>query len=169
MPWSIRVSLVFLLSFGAPALAQQKTEPIAIFEVGDAPGWSVTGAGSTNSPTVAVEATPIENWLELELGTTPSFSHHVTTWDTDLLFKKPWTVSKKLEIMAGIGPTWIHARDHGISVNSVGVEVALDFMYWPYRSRRFGWYFEPAYEYDFTKGRDQSVGFSAGLLIAVWK
>lgn len=27
-------------------------------------------------------------------------------WDTDFLFKKPWTISKKLEFMAGIGPEW---------------------------------------------------------------
>jgi hypothetical protein len=47
------------------------------------------------SPTVAVEVTPIENWLELEAGVTPLFRRDSTEWGTDLLFKKPWTLSKK--------------------------------------------------------------------------
>ena len=51
--------------------------------------------------------TPIENWLELEFGVTPTFSHHSTEWDTDVLFKKPWTLSKKVEFMFGVGPEWI--------------------------------------------------------------
>ena len=45
------------------------------------------------------------------MGVTPAFSHHSTEWDTDLLFKKPWTLSEKVEFMFGIGPEWIHTRD----------------------------------------------------------
>ncbi len=64
---------------------------------------------------LAVEVTPIENWLELEAGITPLFSrHHSTEWDTDLLFKKPWTLSKKAELMVGVGPEWVHTREPGM-------------------------------------------------------
>src|SRR6202044_2352112 len=79
-------------------------EPVAVVEVGAAPGWNVTNGGWSFGPTAAVEVTPIENWLELEMGVTPSFRRHSTEWDTDLLLKKPWTLSKKVELMFGIGP-----------------------------------------------------------------
>ena len=48
--------------------------------------------------------TPIENWLELEAGVLPFYSRNSTEWDTDLLFKKPWTLSPTAEFMFGIGP-----------------------------------------------------------------
>ncbi len=142
-------------------------EPTAIVEIGAAPGWSLTGGGSSFSPTVAIEFTPIENWLEIEAGVTPIFSRHATEWDTDLLFKKPWTLSKKVEFMFGVGPEWINTRKFGITTNSVGAEVALDFMFWPTVKHRFGWYLEPGYDYNFGRGHEQSIGMSGGLLIAI--
>src|SRR5579863_9076919 len=39
-------------------------EPVAIVELGGAPGWSLKDPGWSLGPTVAVEVTPIENWLE---------------------------------------------------------------------------------------------------------
>jgi hypothetical protein len=36
--------------------------------------------GSSFGPTVAVEVTPIENWLELEAGVAPLFTRHSTEW-----------------------------------------------------------------------------------------
>jgi hypothetical protein len=163
------LTVTLLLFRAACAVAQSEgaKEPIGIFEVGAAPGWSITGAGSHISPTVAFEFSPIENWLEIEIGTTPTFARHRTDWDTDFLFKKPWTLSRKMEFMAGAGPTWTHTAENQVATNSVGCEVVLDFMFWPTVKRRFGWYFEPAYEYSFGKGREQSIGFSFGLLIAV--
>jgi len=140
-------------------------DPLAIFEIGAAPSWSLTGSGATISPTVAVEITPIENWLELEIGTTPTFTRHSTEWATDILFKKPWTLSKKVEFMFGVGPEWIHTRSGGSTTNSIGGEVAADFMFWPSAKRRFGWYLEPAYDQSFGHGHDKSVSISGGLLI----
>ncbi len=142
-------------------------EPAAIVEIGAVPGWSITDGGFSFSPTVAAEVTPIENWLELEMGVTPIFSRHSTEWDIDLLFKKPWTLSRKVEFMFGVGPEWIHTRKYGITTNSVAGEVAMDFMFWPRHRHRFGWYLEPAYDYNFGRGHEQSFGISAGLLIAI--
>jgi hypothetical protein len=142
-------------------------EPAAIIELGGATSSNIKNGGSSFGPTVALELTPIENWLELEAGVTPLFSRHSTEWDTDLLFNKPWTLSKKVEFMAGAGPEWIHATKYGVTTNSVSAEAVLDFMFWPSAKHRFGWCLEPAYEYNFGRGHEQSLGISGGLLIAI--
>lgn len=140
---------------------------IAIVELGAAASQSVTGGGASFGPDLAVEATPIENWLEIEAGITPLFRRGAREWDADLLFKKPWTLSKKAEFMVGAGPEWIHTNEAGAAANSAGVEAALDFMFWPGGKHRFGWFLEPAYDYSFGPGHEQSVGISGGLLIVI--
>jgi hypothetical protein len=93
--------------------ADADKEPVAVIELGGAASRSFADAESSFGPTVAVEVTPIENWLELDAGVTPLFSRHSTEWSTDLLFKKPWTLSKKVEFMVGLGPEWIHSNRFG--------------------------------------------------------
>jgi hypothetical protein len=63
-----------------------------------------------------------------------------------------------MEFMFGVGPEWIHTRKYGITTNSVGGEVALDFMFWPTAKHRFGWYLEPAYDYSFGRGMSNPLG-----------
>jgi hypothetical protein len=156
-----------LLLCSRNALAQSVDgDPAAIVELGAAASQGIKG-GSSFGPNVAVEITPIENWLELEGGVTPLFSGHSTEWGIDLLFKKPWTLSDKVEFMAGVGPEWIHTSEHGKTTNSPGAEAALDFMFWPSGKHKFGWYLEPAYDYSFGRGHEQSIGISGGLLIGV--
>ena len=115
----------------------------------------------------SAEITPIEHWLELEVGVTSAFGRHATEWSTDLLLKKPWTLSKKVEFMLEAGPEWIHARESGRLSNSARGELALDFMFWPSVKHKFGWYLEPGYEYSFGRAHEQSIGISGGLLIAI--
>jgi len=141
-------------------------EPAAIIELGGAAGWNLKDGGSSFGPDFAAEVTPIENWLELEAGVTPLFTRHSTEWGADLLFKKPWTLSKKAEFMIGVGPEWVHTRQYGVTTNSFACEAVLDFMFWPSGKHRFGWYLEPGYEYNFGPGHERSVGISGGLLIA---
>ena len=73
----------------------------------------------------------------------------------------------KVEFMLGIGPEWIHTNAYGKKTNSVGAEVAPDFMFWPSKKHRFGWYLEPSYDYKFGPGHEHSLGVSGGLLIAI--
>jgi len=154
---------LFLYSVSASGQAVDKEpEAAAIVELGSAAGWRTSNAASSFGPTLAVEVTPIDKWLELEAGITSLFARHSTEWDADLLFKKPWTLSKKVEFMFGVGPEWVHTRQ-----NSVAGEAVLDFMFWPSDKRRFGWYLEPGYEYNFGRGHEKSVGISFGLLIAI--
>ena len=157
-----------LLLWAGNVFAQStEKESVAVVELGGAADRSLTEGNSSFGPTAAVEVTPIEKWLELEAGVTPLFRRHSTEWTTDLLFKKPWTLSPKVEFMLGIGPEWIHTNAYGKKVNSVGVEVAPDFMFWPSKKHRFGWYLEPSYDYNFGRGHEKSVGISGGLLIAI--
>lgn len=162
-----KIAVILSLLCCANTFAQSvDKDPVAVAEIGAAPSWNVNGGWSLG-PTAAVEVTPIENWLELEMGVTPSFRRHSTEWDTDLLFKKPWTLSKKVEFMFGVGPEWVHTRAYGVTTNSVAGEVALDFMFWPSAKHKFGWYLEPAFDYNFARGHERSLGISAGLLIAI--
>ena len=99
-----------LLLFCGNALAQSEDdEPAAIVEVGAAASRDLKGSASSGGADLAVEFTPIENWLEIEMGTTPLFSSHSVEWDTDLLFKKPWTLSRRVEFMLGAGPEKVGA------------------------------------------------------------
>jgi hypothetical protein len=162
--------LVGLLLCCTSAFAQspdKEPKEVAVVELGGAAERSLTEGSSSFGPTVAVEFTPIEHWLELEAGVTPLFRRHSTEWSTDLLFKKPWTISPKFEFMLGVGPEWIHTNAYGKKMNSAGLEVAPDFMFWPSKKHRLGWYLEPSYDYKFGPGHEHSLGVSGGLLISI--
>jgi hypothetical protein len=168
---AIKVVLLTTLFFNPGNVSAQavnkELEPAAIVELGGAAERDLNSGGASSGGDFAVEFTPIEKWLEIETGTTPLFRHHSAEWDTDLLFKKPWTVSDKVEFMFGAGPEWIHTRAYGVTTNSFGGEVVLDFMFWPSSKHRFGWFLEPGYAYSFARGHDRSIGLSGGLLIAI--
>jgi hypothetical protein len=76
-------------------------------------------------------------------------------------------VEKEPVAIGPIGPEWVHATKYSVTTNSVSGEAVLDFMFWPSPKRRFGWYLEPGYEYNFGRGHEQSLGISGGLLISI--
>jgi hypothetical protein len=156
------LKLLLIAILTTTVLAQSPDKELAILELGGAASFNLKGSPSYG-PDLAAEITPIENWLEIEAGVTPLYSRHSTEWDTDLLFKKPWDLSEKIEFMAGIGPEWVHT---GAS-NAFALEAAADFMFWPTRGNRIGWYIEPAYDYTFNHAHEHSLGVTAGLLIAI--
>ncbi len=145
----------------------EEDEPKVILELGAATSWEFSGGAAVFAPNLAAEMTPIENWLEIEAGVSPFYTRNSAEWDVDFLFKKPWTISRKAEFMLGVGPSWSHLREDGKTSNTFAAEVAGDFMFWPGKRHRFGWYLEPAYDYSFAGGHPQSVGMSAGLLIGI--
>ncbi len=147
--------------------SKEADDAVVILEVGAATNWNFRGGAATFAPNLAAECTPIENWLELEAGFSPFFTRKSTEWDTDFLFKKPWTLSRKAEFMAGVGPQWAHVKQNGKTSDSFSAELAGDFMFWPTGGHRFGWYLEPAYDYSFAGGHPGSIGMSAGLLIGI--
>lgn len=105
--------------------------------------------------------------LELEGGVTTLFGHGQTEWDADFLFKKPYTLFDTVEFMFGIGPQWAHVVANDGTTDEIASEAVLDFMYWPWPSRKDGFYLEPSYDYGFGRGHDQSLSISAGLLNSI--
>lgn len=164
---TIFIASLFLSAATVLAQSPKAEKEIAVVELGGAVGRSLTGGGSNFGGDAAVEVTPIENWLELEAGVSPVFNRHAKEWDADFLFKKPWDLSKKVEFMVGAGPLWAHVSADRVITNSPGVETVLDFMFWPGRKHRIGWFLEPGYDHTFGRGHEQSVGMSFGLLIAI--
>ncbi len=150
---------LFLFSVGAFAgTPDPDKEPVAILELAGATSTSLTASGSSFGANVAVEVTPIENWLEIEIGVTPLFQRHRSAeWDSDFLFKKPWDISRHLEFMAGFGPEWVYSKEPRAKRNSIAGESVLDLMYWPGSKHRFGMFIEPSYDYNFFRGDEQST------------
>jgi hypothetical protein len=164
MKWYL-VPLATLLSCaGAAQAADKDKEPSAILEIGGASEWSVANGAASLGPSIAVEVEPIKEWLELEAGFTPLFKKGDSPeWSTDLLFKKPFTLSKTVEFMIGAGPEWTYTDRS----SKVAAEFALDFMMWPWPDRKLGWFVEPTYSYSFSKGHEQAAAVSVGLLIPI--
>src|SRR5579863_5285946 len=152
------------LLFAAGALAQEAfkdkepKEPLAILQFGAGLDWGLNGGGPGFGPSVAVEFTPIKNWLEVETGVATSFSKGRTEWDTDFIFKKPFDLSRSIEFEPGLGPVWIRTVEAGRTTNALGAEAVFEFMFWPEADRKYGWFLEPSYTYSFARGHDQSFG-----------
>jgi hypothetical protein len=158
------VAASFLVSAVSAHAADKEKEPSAIVELGGASEWSLQNGTAGTGPSIAVEIEPIKEWLELEAGFTPLFrSGSSPEWSTDLLFKKPFKLSETVEFMIGAGPEWTYT-DRG---NKFAGEFALDFMFWPWPDRKFGWFLEPTYSYSFSKDHEQAATVTMGLLIPI--
>jgi hypothetical protein len=141
--------------------------PAAIVSVGAATAWNTAGGAAMYAPAFAVETTPIEHWLEVEVGVVPFSTKAVTELDTDVLLKKPWSLSPKSEFMVGVGPQFVSVKEDGKLTKFVAGEVTADFMFWPAHGRRLGWYVQPAFDYSFAGDHAKTVGVSLGLLIGI--
>jgi len=158
----------WLVASAGAAMAQStetEKEPAAVVELGASAERGLKDSKTTWTPNLAIETTPIEDVLELEAGINPQVMHGRTAWGADFLFKKPWTLSKTVEFMAGVGPSWSHTFENGRATDTLAAEAVADFMFWPVPKSRFGWFLEPSYGYSFAHGHEQSLAISAGLLI----
>jgi hypothetical protein len=159
-------ALVVLLAPQArgQAAPAQADDHRAVIEVGLAGERGLTGSTSSAGGTVAVEFTPIEDWLEMETGITMLRGGGRNEIAVDLLFKKPWRLSATSEFMAGLGPEVSHHFGAGAGT-SVATEVIGDWMFWP--TKNVGWYLEPSYSFTAFSGGERSVGISAGLIVGI--
>ena len=147
--------------------AEKEKEAAAELELGAAVERGLPGGGFSFGPSVGIEFTPIKDWLEIEAGVSPVFGSGRTEWGTELVFKKPYSLSDKVEMMVGVGPEWLHKTGHSEIANSIGGVALVDFQIWPFPERRFGWFIEPSYGYDFGREHEQSLGVTVGLLIPI--
>jgi hypothetical protein len=169
--YSAGLFAIFISCVASPGWAQNEQASTSsldeqdhsiVFELGAAGDWS-RAEGFHPGGTFAFEVTPIEHWLELEIGVTAIHSSGNIDIPVDLLFKKPWPISPRFEFMAGVGPELIHTTGTA-SATFWGLSSVLDFMFWP--RRNVGWYLEPGYEVTFQSGATrQGLGISGGLLI----
>ena len=146
-------------------LRAEEKEPFALIELGAATERSIQENASSFGPTASVEFPVIKDWLEIEIGISPLFRPGQTEWQADLLFKKPFTLSDKVEFMIGVGPQVSYATFGGGT--KIAGEVQLEWMIWPSADRKLGWFVAPTYSYSFSRGHEQSVGFATGLIIPI--
>jgi hypothetical protein len=146
--------------FAHTASAEDR-EPTAVVAIGGAGEWVLPGPASVG-PSVSVEFTPIKDWLEIEVGAAALFRRGVTEFETDVVFKKPFTLSDTVELMVGAGPAWSHTRQEG---TKWGATFVLDVMVWPWPERKLGWFVEPSYT--INQDSEKSLAVSIGLLVAI--
>jgi hypothetical protein len=164
------IGVIFAAGMACVVEAQTLTAQVAgesdhtiTFELGWAADWSRQEGTRAAGGTFAFEVTPIEHWLELEVGATAIHAPANVEASLDVLFKKPWRVSPRFEFMIGVGPELIHETRAGGGTHW-GLSAVADLMFWP--RRNVGWYLEPGYEAGFQNGATRhGLAVAAGLLI----
>ncbi len=152
------LAVSFGRAFGAePEAAEHRG---LVLEVAPAAEWGLGGDGKTSfGPSFALAVTPIEHQLEVEFGLTPLFDRGRADWEGEIVFKKPFELTKNLELLVGIGPQWTAPS------NSFGAVAKLDLVYW--KTSQVGLFVEPSYSYAFNVGHEQNFTLKAGFLFAL--
>ena len=97
----ISVCILQFSTYSAFAQENVDKDHSLVFEIGSAGEWDINESSSQFGGTLAVEVTPIEQWLELESGVTALKASDHTEVGIDLLFKKPYRLSSTTEFMFG--------------------------------------------------------------------
>ena len=147
--------------FGATSLCAQEREHKFVLEIGPAGEWPLKDKPNFGG-NFAIEATLIENWLEIEMGLTALSTNGRSEWSGDFLFKKPFNISPTFEFMIGAGPSVGKTLNGPDRDTDVSATVALDFMFWP--TKDLGWFIKPTWSIN-PRTRAQTVGFTTGILI----
>jgi hypothetical protein len=165
---SVAAVLIALAATCADAQSSVPAPPkdddhVIVYEVGWAGDYSGAEGFHPKGATFAIEVTPLPDRLELEVGITAIRANDVTETSVDVLFKKPWRLSERIEFMAGIGPEVIHAT--GAEAGTfLGLSVVGDLMFWS--KKNVGWYLEPGYEIAFRAGTiRQGFAIAGGFII----
>ncbi len=121
------------------------------------------GDGSLHpGPNAFVEYEAIENWLELELGVSVLAAEGGREVPVDLLFKKPFQLTSRLELMIGLGPQIVSVSGTEKNGTFIGGEIVFDFMFWPLH--HFGFWVEPSYGFLFRGGVSHGLSTTGGVI-----
>jgi hypothetical protein len=154
------VAVALLLS--SEKIRAEDKEPLAVIALGGATEWGFPERKFSFGPSASVEFSAIKDWLEIEVGGARLFRRGRSEWEAEIVFRKPFTLSDTAEFMVGLGPMWTYTKGEGAKL---GTTYVLDFMFWPWPERKFGWFVEPSYSS--SKGHEKSLAVSVGLLIAI--
>ncbi len=133
-----------------------------VLQLGPAVERNLNNKTSGSGGTMAVEFTPIEDVLEIEIGTSVLSSSGGRELGGEIMFKKPYHLSPTSEIMIGIGPQVGRKYQDANAGTSFGVTFAFDLMFWP--TKDIGWYINPEYGYGIGKSNgERSIGASIGI------
>lgn len=157
------VAVVYIVPAAENARAEEK-EPSAVIKFGVEADRAIPGGAVNVGPTTAVEFAVIKEWLSIEVGGASLLTRGPTEWEGQVIFKKPFDLSKTVELMVGAGPSWSYAKGE---TGKTGATFMLDFMIWPQVERKFGWFVETSYTYSLSKDHDRSLSLSVGLLIGI--
>jgi hypothetical protein len=100
-----------------------------VLKIGPALERGLEGKSTIAGAAVAMEVTAIEDWLAVELGATRLSGNGRRANSVELLFKKPFQLSRTAEVMIGLGPQVGRAFSGGVSAKSKSVQFVVDFMF----------------------------------------
>lgn len=141
-------------------------DPTWAVEIGGMAEWALQGGFPASGPHVGLEHTVIEHWLEVEAATTSLFSKSGTEIETELIFKKPFELSKGLEFLVGAGPEWIHRNSGDGPKDSFAIETTAGFDYELWPEHHASVFIEGAYAHDYG-AREDSMRVTSGLKIGI--
>lgn len=140
------------------------TEHRFVVGAGGAAEVELPGGALHPGASVMAEWDAIEDWLELEIGASALAAPGGFEMPVELLVKKPFRLGRWAEVMAGAGPELVYVATPGNGRFYPGVELAVDFMFWPW-SAPMGLWVEPSYDAVFRDGGvSHGVGATGGLL-----
>ena len=135
---------LLLVAGGARADEKEKEhESSVVVELAGGGEWDVHGGAGAYGPNLALEFEVIEHWLEIETGVAPRFERGESEVEFELIFKKPFDLSKSLEMVFGAGPVWVHRANENPR-DSIAGEVSVTFVYWPREEHKLGYFVEPS-------------------------
>jgi hypothetical protein len=149
-----------LVLWSSAAAADADVERHWVIGVGGAGELEVSGGTAAVGGNAMVEWEAIEGALEIEASASLLAAGSGYELPVDLLFKKPFRLSRAAELMIGIGPEVVLVHD---GATRYGGELAVDFMYWP--THRLGVWAEPAYDVTFDHGASHGLGITAGVML----
>jgi hypothetical protein len=96
---TIAVFAGLLVVAGGARADEKEHESSVVVELGGSGEWDVRGGAGAYGPYVALEYEVIEHWLEIETAVAPRFDKGESEVEFELIFKKPFELSKSLEFL----------------------------------------------------------------------
>jgi hypothetical protein len=155
------ITVPLLMSANTVTAEEKEKDPLAVIALGSEGEWGFPGGKFSRGPSAAVEFSLIKDWVEVEIGGARLFRRGVADWESEVVFRKPFTLSETTEFMIGLGPMWTKASGEPAKL---GTSFMADFMFWSSPEKKYGWFIEPGYS---ISKSERSLGVSVGLIFGI--